>query len=241
MFFSKDRLSIELRNDKYFLKSRGKDVRPKNVSQGERNIIALCYFFTQIAANRELSKRYEQEQLIVIDDPVSSFDFDNKVGIISFLRREIKRIIFGNNESKVLILTHDLSTMFDVKKAYDEIGNAAKAKAGVDKATSYMRELSNGVLKEFKQNRSEYAQLMESVFLFAKGDASQEIEVGNKMRRVLEAFSTFCYRKGIDEVSCDERILKSLREYSDYFENRMYRLVLNGESHYEHQVLYNST
>ena len=126
--------------------------------------------------------------------------------------------------------------MFDVKKAYDEIGNAAKAKAGVDKATSYMGELSNGVLKEFKQNRSEYAQLMESVFLFANGDASQEIEVGNKMRRVLEAFSTFCYRKGIDEVSCDERILKSLGEYSDYFENRMYRLVLNGESHYEHQV-----
>lgn len=236
VFFSKDRLSIELRNDKYFLKSRGKNVRPKNVSQGERNIIALCYFFTQIAANRELSKRYEQEQLIVIDDPVSSFDFDNKVGIVSFLRREIKRIIFGNNESKVLILTHDLSTMFDVKKAYDEIGNAAKAKAGVDKATSYMGELSNGVLKEFKQNRSEYAQLMESVFLFANGDASQEIEVGNKMRRVLEAFSTFCYRKGIDEVSCDERILKSLGEYSDYFENRMYRLVLNGESHYEHQV-----
>lgn len=236
VFFSKDRLSIELRNDKYFLKSRGKDVRPKNVSQGERNIIALCYFFTQIAANQELSKRYEQEQLIVIDDPVSSFDFDNKVGIASLLRREIKRIIFGNNESKVLIMTHDLSTMFDLKKAYVEIGNAAKAKAGVNKATSYMGELSNGVLQEFKQNRSEYAHLIESVFLFANGDASQEIEVGNKMRRVLEAFSTFCYRKGIDEVSCDERILKSLGEYSDYFENRMYRLVLHGESHYEEQV-----
>lgn len=56
------------------------------------------------------------------------------------------------------------------------------------------------------------------------------------MRRVLEAFSTFCYRKGIDEVSYDEKILESLGEYSDYFENRMYRLVLHGESHYEEQV-----
>lgn len=36
---------------KYYLKSRGKDVKPKNVSQGERNIIALCYFFLQIASN----------------------------------------------------------------------------------------------------------------------------------------------------------------------------------------------
>ena len=236
VFFSKDRLSIELRDDKYFLKSRGKDVKPKNVSQGERNIIALCYFFTQIAANRELSKRYEREQLIVIDDPISSFDFDNKVGIVSFLRKEIKRIIFGNNGSKVLIMTHDLSTMFDIKKAYDEIGNAAKVKTGVDKATSHMRELSNGELQEFRKNRSEYTHLIESVFRFANGDDSQGIEVGNKMRRVLEAFSTFCYRKSIEDVSCDEKILESLKEYSDYFENRMYRLVLHGESHYEEQV-----
>ena len=115
VFFSKDRLSIELHDNKYYLKSRGQNVKPRNVSQGERNIIALCYFFIQIAANREMSKRYDQEQLVVIDDPVSSFDFENKIGIISLLRREIKKIIFGNNNSKVLVLTHDLSTMFDVK------------------------------------------------------------------------------------------------------------------------------
>lgn len=236
VFFSRDRLSIELRGEKYYLKSRGKDVKPKNVSQGERNIIALCYFFLQIASNKEISKRYKQEQLVVIDDPVSSFDFENKVGILSLLRREIKNIVFGNNNSKVIVLTHDLPTMFDIKKAYDEIGNAAKATASISQASSTWFELTAGTFQQCTKKRSEYVQLMEAVYQFAIGDDSLELSVGNQMRRVLEAFSTFCYRKSIEDVSCDSNVLAQLGQYAGYFENRMYRLILHGESHYEEQV-----
>ena len=240
VFFSKDRLSIELRNDRYYLKSRGRDVKPKNVSQGERNIIALCYFFVQIGSNKALSKLYENEQLLVIDDPVSSFDFENKVGILSLLRREIKKIIFGNNKSKVILFTHDLSTMFDAQKAFQEIGKAAaksnKENGGVGIASLNWLELKQGDLVGFKKSRSEYALLIDDIFRFADGDNSHEISIGNKMRRVLEAFSSFCYRKGIAEVSCDSDILSRLGEDAEYFENRMYRLILHGESHYEEQI-----
>ena len=53
------------------------------------------------------------------------------------------------------------------------------------------------------------------------------------MRQVLEAFSTFEYKKGIDEVSTDQNILNVLPEeiYKNYFENLMYRLILNNGSH----------
>lgn len=236
VFFSKDRLSIELRGDKYYLKSRGQDVIPKNVSQGERNIIALCYFFVQISANMDHSKLYKNEQLLIIDDPISSFDFDNKVGIISLLRKEIKKVIFGNNNSKVLILTHDLPTMFDVKKAFDEIGNAAKAKANTTKASSRWLELKNGELVLFRNDRSEYALLLEKVYQFAIGNDTDDLLIGNTMRRVLEAFSTFCYKKSIEDISTDSEILSLLGVYAEYFENRMYRLVLHGESHFKEQV-----
>lgn len=236
VFFSKDRLAIELNGDKYYLKSKGYNVKPKDISQGERNIIALCYFFIQIAANRELSKRYAQEQLLVIDDPVSSFDFENKVGILSLLRREIKKVVFGNNNSRVLLLTHDLTTMFDAKKALDEIGEAAKGVAGVERASSAWLELSDGTLQQFTKARSEYAQLIDDVFKFADGAVSLEVSIGNKMRRVVEAFSTFCYRKKIEDVAHDRGILLQLGEYSEYFENRMYRLLLHGESHFEEQI-----
>ena len=39
--------------------------------------------------NKEPSKAYEDEYLIVIDDPISSFDFENKVGIMSFLNYQL--------------------------------------------------------------------------------------------------------------------------------------------------------
>ena len=64
VFFARGRLSIELREGKYFLKSNGKDVRPKDISVGERNIIALCYFFTQILSNQDVDRLYEEQELV---------------------------------------------------------------------------------------------------------------------------------------------------------------------------------
>lgn len=237
VFFKKGRLSIELRDNKYYLKSNGNNVRPKDVSLGERNIIALCYFFTQIVANQDIEKLYQQEEFIVIDDPISSFDFENKVGIMSFLRYQINRILKGNDNSKVLLLSHDLTTIFDLMKALDEICKSRKGRADLSKLDYTPLELKNAQLKRFEKRRSEYATLLVSVYNFAKnGDVGNGITIGNEMRRILEAFSTFTYRKSIEEVSCDSNVLLSLGDKSLYFENLMYRLILHNESHYEEQV-----
>ena len=75
---------------------------------------------------------------------------------------------------------------------------------------------------------------MKIVYRFALGDADgYELVIGNIMRQVLEAFSTFQYKKGIEEVSTDRSILAILpeKEYQSYFENLMYRLILNNGSH----------
>ena len=58
------------------------------------------------------------------------------------------------------------------------------------------------------------------------------------MRQALEAFATFQYKKGIEEISTDPEILNLLPEpeYRTYYENLMYRLVLHGGSHKEEQV-----
>lgn len=62
--------------------------------------------------------------------------------------------------------------------------------------------------------------------------------IGNVMRRALEAFATFEFKKGIGTISCDEDILASLGNpiYHDYFQNLMYRVLLNGESHMEERI-----
>lgn len=58
------------------------------------------------------------------------------------------------------------------------------------------------------------------------------------MHQALEAFSTFEYKKGIEDVSTNEQILGLLpeQEYVSYYKNLMYRLVLHGGSHKEEQI-----
>ncbi len=237
VFFEQGRLSIELKKDKYYLKAKGKDVKPKKVSQGERNIIALCYFFTQILSNQDVARLYKNESFIIVDDPVSSFDFENKVGIISFLRLQISRIINGNQKSKVLILSHDLETVFNLRKALDEVCKATEGRKNCNPTTYKIWELIDGHLNPLAKKHGEYKELLKRVYCYAKGEANVDsTTIGNIMRRVLEAFSTFNYQKGIEQVSCDKNILKALDYHSVYFENLMYRLVLHGESHYEEQV-----
>lgn len=79
-----------------------------------------------------------------------------------------------------------------------------------------------------RKTYNEYRRLLNMIFQYATARTEDlELMIGNAMRRALEAFSTFIYGTGISEVSFDTKVIKSLGEYSNYFENLMYRLVLN--------------
>lgn len=240
VFFSNKRLQIIVKDDIYSLTSNGQAVRPSDVSPDERNIIALCYFFVYIMKNLDKDKAYEQECFLVIDDPVSSFDLENRIGILSFLKSKLLKILCGNVNSKVLIMTHDLPTFYDIEKIMGELMKAANDIFGKNLTNYCIKELSQRNLIDFREKkRHEYTELISTVFNYANGAASEyDMVIGNVMRRTMEAFSTFEYKQGMDEISCDEQILNSLgnNAYHDYFQNLMYRLLLNGDSHMEEKV-----
>ena len=82
-------------------------------------------------------------------------------------------------------------------------------------------------------------EILKNVYDYACGESeNSDRTIGNSMRRVLEAFSTFVYKKGIVEISYDNSILEQMKDtdYIEYFKNLMYRLVLNGESHMEERT-----
>jgi len=241
IFFSANRLRIEVEDDTYKLTSNGKPVKPANVSVGERNIIALCHFFANIMVDREQDKAYGEEFFIVIDDPISSFDLEIRIGMMSFLKFQLSRYLLGNVNTKLLLMTHDLSAVFDFEKMLGEIKKACKSKYNCAEKGYGIYELTLQGLSDFKYNRRhEYSTLIEDVFRYANNSDStdeNDAAIGNMMRRALEAFSTFEYKKGINEISLDENIISLMQnEHSKYFENLMYRLILNGESHMEEQV-----
>lgn len=250
IFFAKDRLKIECEDGVYKLRSRGKRVSPREVSVGERNIIGLSYFFTSIFQGKEEDDAYKEEYLLVIDDPVSSFDMENRIGIMSFLRYMLGMFLEKNRNTKALVMTHDTMAFYDIWKIFEEIKSDFKElKRNGDTHNSdeinlleyKFYELSDNKIKEFpKKNRQEYTEILKVIYEYAfqnNNDEQQGLVIGNMMRQVLEAYATFVYRKGIENVSLDQQILEQLPpEYRLYYKNLMYRLVLHGGSHREEQV-----
>ena len=228
VFFDKDYLKLEEGDGFYRLLSHGVQVKPNNVSVGERNVIALCYFFASMFKGQTEEDKYKQEKLVVIDDPISSFDVGNRVGVMSFLRWQIKAILDGNTCSKVLLMSHDLMTIFDLCKIRKELIGGTPNYLELARATIFVQSA--------ERNRSEYKKLLDKIYGFATDDPSyrenEAMPIGNVMRRVMEAYCTFNYNSSFEDAIRLPELLNQIPENKrTYYENFMTRLLLNGESH----------
>lgn len=234
VFYSDTKVKLVAGDGCYKLMINGKNVPPKKISVGERNVLGLCYFFAKLFSDKKEEDKYKDETLIVIDDPVSSFDYGNRLGVMSLLRYQFSNIKKGNSNSRMLVLTHDLRSAFDLVKTHSELNNG---KHGEKK----FLELVDKQMKERKVS-NEYKKLLMYVYDYAKNPTDSEKEsvetsIGNVMRRVVEAFSSFCYNMEFERMMCHEGVLKAIPEKKrKYYENFMCRLALNGESHMEERV-----
>lgn len=219
IFLTKDKLKIEYDNnqDTYIVKSHNKDIKPKDLSTGERNIIALCYFFTKILENTNGKDEFRAPCLIILDDPISSFDMENKVGLYTFFRMMFDKIMKNNSESKIINFTHSLETMLNFGKACSDI-----------KSDYILFELQNNQLYDFKyKSRNDYQKMLNEIYNYAMIDnynIENELDdtIGNNMRKLLESYSTFNYNKGIEELTRNDKIL-------DKIENEENQCVLKDD------------
>lgn len=234
IFFSTNRLTVENKNGKYCVKTRGEHIKPNQLSVGERNAISLAYFFVSMFNECNINDKYTKERLIVIDDPITSFDFENRVGMLSFLQMQLEDIFKGNNNSKVLILSHDIQTIVDLEKTAKSIINTD------NKTDTFSYKISKSksgkIILSSNNNGNEYHSNLVEIFNYAKIDKipTEEFsfDIGNKMRRVAEAISTFLYKCGFESMLKKEKLLKSLTiERQKHYRNTLFRLVFHGMSH----------
>lgn len=101
-------------------------------------------------------------------------------------------------------------------------------------------QLVNKRIVPFKaKSHNEYTRLMKCVYEYGRNpEPTAELTIGNMTRRVLEAFSTFTFKEGPDKVSLNPQVLALIPDQNKraYFQNSMYRLVLNTESHLQEAV-----
>ncbi len=240
VFYGDDRLQLaDYDGNGYKLLSHGNPVSAKSVSTGERNVIALAYFFTQMLKDQSEESAYKKEMLVVIDDPVSSFDTNNRYGIISMLTNQIRCIFDGNDESKVLFLTHDLQTLNDLMAMRTKLDQDVRTTNG-DKPILYLNLNDNQLCGITDKRGNDYAERLKCVFDYAKQDTVEPNDtIGNQIRSLMESYSTFMYRKGIDDVLTNDFIMRPVPEkVRPMFLDIPARLMLNKSSH---GILYTDT
>lgn len=217
--------------DKYYIYSKNKKLKYSKLSTGERNIIGLVYFYESLKCNCIEGQYFKTESLFVIDDPISSFDYENKIGILSFLKKVIREINEGNEKSQVVILTHELEVVGFISKVFSDLNVTKKACS---------RELVNKTTKRINPNKyTSYGSLFLDVYHYiVDKDYRDRTKIGNTIRRLIEAYSYFNYNESIDKflTKSDYYSKISDKDCREYFMCRMNRLVMNEGSHSENII-----
>lgn len=226
VFSSQKRLVLKPSSDpqKYNIYSKGRKIKLNKLSVGERNIISLCYFFEKMKSECRVNDYFKNEMLLVIDDPVSSFDYENKLGIISFLKRMCKEINDGNQNSKIIFLSHEFEICVGLQKILSDLKIKCQTKELKD------RQLINLNSTKF----SNYGNLLVNVYEYASEQRDDtEFLYGNLIRKTVEAYSNFNYKMAAHDFVVSPEILNKIKneKLKTYFDSRMNKLVFNAESH----------
>lgn len=254
IFLSPKRLHLEgTDSGEYGIYVEEKRVSLSNLSTGEKNAIALSYFFSMPYENRSKEYFSKNDSLFVLDDPVSSLDRNNEIGIYSLIEHEISEIKrltnTNNNFVQVIALTHSLPVYYALEKVGDEVFKTKKGKPS--KTTCKM--LKKGKLTDTKTIDYNYRSLIRDVYDFAKSNLTDISDnpasyygTANKLRRVLEEYSYFNFDIGGTGLPKNKLINEYLEtcvqshkvhsETRDKITRALVPLWMNSESHGKEKV-----
>lgn len=229
VYFDANRFRLVSSGDRYTIRSHGKPVMPKDISTGERNILALCYFFSEGGENKREGSEDNDPQYIVLDDPVSSFDMENRIGICSLIRERAEHLIDSNPDSRITVLTHDAGVVTELEHTFEDI----KISTGKAFKIDYL-DLTRDGTRNRPMKTAEYTALLKRAYDFASSQIEDEQEtqiIGNVLRRILEGYGTFNYGMGMEEISRNPELSARFGDLAPLLGSVMYRLAFNDESH----------
>lgn len=238
VYFDTGRFVLVPEGNVYKIRSRGKPVRPQDVSVGERNVLALCYFFSESGRERFEGSEDADPQYIVLDDPISSFDVENEIGICSLMRERFEGILTANEESRVTVMTHSLNAFQETERILSDLSETLKTFHGGKIPYKVFRLTRDGI-ENYEMSKSEYQRLLKSAYDFASSEAEDEAEsyvIGNVLRRIVEGYSTFNYGIKMEMLARDPALVGRMGPVGKTLSGVMYRLALNDGSHLRDRV-----
>lgn len=213
----------------------------RNLSEGEKTAISLIYFFSKIQENDAKI----ENQIIVLDDPISSFDSNHLFNASSFIKKSTQ------GAKQIFVLTHNFWFFKQVRDWMKDKNKRNKQGDDVVKAHFYVAKSGqlNDADETLTQTHSEYQFVFSSILKYHNSDTistSESFNLANSIRRMLEAFSSFKTAsnggfnavlqlgldKGYDQQQ-KERIYYFLNKYShldriESFDNTVETLLEEG-------------
>ena len=219
----------------YRVLNKNQNVSPNMLSTGEQNILSLCYFFVKIADGDKYENSLSNNKIIILDDPISSFDHDNKFGVIKLLGYVVCKIFPKKSSSKLLITTHDIFVAYELSKLISYISSGLSLKCW---------NLQDEIIPTDFGYVDEYKEMLTRMFRFAMDDTLMSpAPLANEIRRVWEAFLRF--ELGQSGVSNRSSIAKVQEYFEDHGMRKEYDFIdkftslvyINTDSHSGHQML----
>jgi len=139
------------------------------------------------------------------------------------------------SETKFIICTHDEEIYYHFYKIFDDLKCYYQKNP---KNISCFELTYEGLIKR-ESEYNFYKQQINSIYKYSLGlEPDLSLYIGNTMRRVLEAYSTFNYNLGPSEISTNQELLSKIQDETEreFFKAYMYRLILNSDSHASDRV-----
>ena len=217
-------VSLELDEDeKYRMKFRHNDCDDKIdkptvfLSYGEKNAFALILFMYEVLKDKP--------DIIILDDPISSFDKNKKYAIINMLFKGGESL----RDKTVLLLTHDFEPIIDIKYVLPQFFNA----------TASFLENKKGILKEMaieKNDIKTFIQIVKENIDSMENDVIKLIylrrlyELDNNKEDVYDLISSLLHKKEIptdinNVEMLQERIESAEKEIKQYIDSFNYKVI----------------
>lgn len=233
-FLNREDVAVEVTDDDKFLLKRGSDIA-HNLSEGEKTAIAFAYFLVSLESLEKEGKL--RDQIIYIDDPISSLDSNHVAQIYSLINAFFFRKGLNPNDTnqvvncfkQLFISTHNFE-FFSFLRDSGQINKKKKVELldgkKVDQPTCnyyLVKRVANNsskiskLPKSFSNYKSEYVYLFDLIYKFNEGGCDENDEkfilMPNAVRRFLEMYT-----------------LMKLPHTKDEFENRVTELMGEGHS-----------
>ncbi|MBB4707838.1 hypothetical protein XarbCFBP8130_16310 [Xanthomonas arboricola] len=204
-FIGRSELCLSFNQEKkgYEIIRNGVGEHDGNLSEGEKTAIAFVYFITKLKENGNKI----EDSIVVVDDPVSSFDSNHLFHAYSFLRTQCTDV------RQLFVLTHNFTYFKLVRDWFTITNRNRQRKAKPQNCFFYRLDAPPGSPRHsllvdaddsLKNYGSEYHYIFKKLYGYRAHTTLNRDEAfltANLARKLIESFFTFKYPKRRSDIS----------------------------------------